>query len=290
MATPDYPPAAGPGREFRFESSSARTLLGLSRMVRPWPGEVLPGVIPPKVRCCLLDAWTGRLLSADEVLRAEGVWGPRELALYRNSPSGGVRLDQWARGRLAAKEAVRLWARDVLGLVLGLPEIEVLPGRSGRPVVGGAWTGWAAGALSVSISPPGRTAAAAAGTIRTGEPLGLDLEPSARRLSPRVIGRVFSNRERELAARASVQDTARRFLSLWCAKEAAAKVVGSGLLGYTEDIVVREADFASGTVLAAVSERLARLFPEVRRRLIPLRLFENNRLTAAISREPESTA
>jgi phosphopantetheinyl transferase len=164
---------------------------------------------------------------------------PRELAARRS----GAAARDWLLGRLTAKAAAgRRWR---------LP-LEIRPGPSGRP-----WSFQAeapVGFLSLSHT---RGAAAAAAADR---PVGLDLEPWSRDMSDRAWTWAFTPEERRLA---ETGDYFPARLALWCAKEAAAKSWGRGLLDHLPRVRVAEADWPAGRLTVAWQGR-GRKVSEVR--------------------------
>lgn len=141
----------------------------------------------------------------------------------------------WLLGRLAAKEALgKLWD-------IPAEEVEIIKGPSGRPIARSAQRPRAAG--FVSISHTQGAAIAAAGST----PVGIDLERLDRQISPRVGKLAFDDLEMELATSAQGQQQI-AMLSLWCAKEAAAKSWGRGLLNYLTQVRATWADWENGRI------------------------------------------
>lgn len=154
---------------------------------------------------------------------AHTVLSARERETWRALPPTGPRRARWLMGRVAAKEAVQRWAEERHGQSLSLIEIEIGADERGKPAVT-----FAAGAslieapeLSLSHSDTMAIAVVAADVS-----VGVDIEEE-RDSRPRAVPALaFVEGELADADRASVPP-----IALWCAKEAAAKALGVGLLG-----------------------------------------------------------
>ncbi len=150
---------------------------------------------------------------------------------------------QWLWGRLAAKDAVRKWlARFCDTVVLHPLDISILNDESGQPY---------AVMRDVSIIPPqlsishteDRAFAAA-----SNYPIGVDIEPLNRDIEE-IIPHFTTAEEREmvgvgLAEVHEAGDATRHndWLSLWCAKEAVGKALGTGLAGRPLDFEALDVD------------------------------------------------
>ena len=140
----------------------------------------------------------------------------------------------WLLGRLAAKEAVgRLW---------NLPPaaVEVLKGPDGAPVAASSQRALAVGCLSISHTSDAAVAVAAE------TPVGVDLERLDRPVSPRAWRWAFSPAEQKMLEEADGGYPPE--LALWCAKEAAAKSWGRGLLNHLNQVRVLQADWPAGRI------------------------------------------
>lgn len=161
---------------------------------------------------------------------------------FKGSPSS---RRAWLLGRLASKVAVgALWPGA---------EVEVTKGPLGRPLL--SCDGF--GERYVSISHTPGAALASAGE----RPVGVDLERARRSLNQRLLRFAFSPSELELIPgigsntgieidSVTVNDNLTGgypgALSLWCAREAAAKSKGLGLLNHLSQVRVTGADWACG--------------------------------------------
>jgi len=150
------------------------------------------------------------------------------------------RRRQWLLGRLAAKDAVRIWFQERHGVTHVHPlDFEIGVDARGRPCVRPVAPLPAAPAISIAHTGGIAYALAAA------EPVGIDAEPAGRPVEE--IARHFvSTEEREVVAAGGTD----ALLRVWCAKEAVGKAVGTGLGGRPGDFT---AVSASGDGLLVVN-------------------------------------
>ncbi len=143
---------------------------------------------------------------------------------YKLPEKGGRRTD-WLLGRIAAKEALRQWAKQTFNLELASADIEILPNYLGKPLVSCPELeaiGWLPD-VSISHSRVYIVAAVAPANMQ----LGIDLERlDIPRPDDWLLG-AFAEQELALAPQINPEIT----ISFWCAKEAAAKAFGTGLKG-----------------------------------------------------------
>jgi phosphopantetheinyl transferase len=89
-----------------------------------------------------------------------------------------------------------------------------------------------------------------------GQPVGIDLEKFARAHPQDLLATGFSEAEQALFANtAADQDVS--VLQAWCAKEAAAKCVGTGLRGQPRSFVVSAMDVRQGWAHVVAPNRIA---------------------------------
>ncbi|HXP73785.1 MAG TPA: 4'-phosphopantetheinyl transferase superfamily protein [Stellaceae bacterium] len=174
---------------------------------------------------------------------AHTVLTAREREAWRAIPQASPRRARWLMGRVAAKEAIRAWAGERHGLSLSPVEIEIESDERGKPMarfIGGALS---IPALEISISHADTLAVA---VVAEDVSVGVDIEEE-RDGTPRTVPEIaFADGELVEATRAGVPP-----IALWCAKEAAAKALGVGLLG--EPRRWRVQDLASDGRTAVVS-------------------------------------
>jgi acyl transferase domain-containing protein/phosphopantetheinyl transferase len=158
-----------------------------------------------------------------------------------------VRRNEWLLGRIAAKDAVRQYAQQYLGVQLRPADVEVLPDKHGRPVVEGAWTRGIGPPplVSISHSEGGAVALAGAGERLVG--VGVDLERVGR-MRPTTERVAFTDRELQFLDKVDLRDREAWALRLWCAKEACAKATGRGFEAGLYAFAIRDVDPHRGAV------------------------------------------
>jgi acyl transferase domain-containing protein/phosphopantetheinyl transferase (holo-ACP synthase) len=179
---------------------------------------------------------------------AHALLSSEERGEWRDLDAAERRLHRWLFGRACLKEAVRHWVFKLTGELLYPADIVVRHDGSGAPSVDGWWVGEVVPAPAVSLSHSrGRAFAAVAGP---GRAIGVDVTSVDEVSSPDLIEGALAESEREAIRRFSEEERRERVARLWCAKEAAAKVLGTGLLGRPEAFVVsfEDSDWRRGTV------------------------------------------
>jgi phosphopantetheinyl transferase len=183
------------------------------------------------------------------------VLGERERALWHALRAPEPRRVEWLLGWIAAKDAVRHYVRERDGLELCPADIEILPDAKGRPLVAGAWTARVAAVPIVSVSHSEGTAVAVATGPDGASGIGVDLERVGR-VKAGMEAVAFTEEERSLLASLPPPD-GEWPVRLWCAKEAAAKATGEGLVRGPQAFVVNGIDRASGRVQIGLPHGMA---------------------------------
>ncbi|SMY09255.1 type I polyketide synthase [Flavimaricola marinus] len=152
-------------------------------------------------------------------------------------PATGKRRRDWIVGRIALKEAARAWIAGQGGPLLLPADIEIAVAEGGKPFVDGSALGMTMPEISLShaqgtavavASPPGRAA-------------GIDMEFSGR-TDPALLA------DGGFGAEELVLMNGTDPLIGWCAKEAAAKTLGSGLTGRPKSFVLTRIGAGSAQV------------------------------------------
>jgi phosphopantetheinyl transferase (holo-ACP synthase) len=216
------------------------------------------------------QVWAGRVL------------GRRERELFGALTVPPRRQLEWLAARTAAKEAIIELVRELSGVELLPAEIEILRDERGAPIVVGLEVAGYVPVVSLTHSSGEAAAIAtlvpAAEALRAG--VGIDLE----RLTQRPVGfaqAVLSDRERPLLAELPEEQMEEWQLRCWCAKEAAGKAAGTGLVPATED--------APRVVAVDVARESVQVEASGRRTLVPTRR-EGNLIVATTVAEEARTA
>ena len=167
-------------------------------------------------------------LATRELIMRNYLAGPEREAYDRRPPRG---RRQWLLGRIAAKDAIRqfLWARGEPEMFPA--ELRIGNDDTGRPFATGAY-GRELPPLTISVA---HRAEAGVAIARFG-PCGIDVEEVVPRAESTVEAALG---EAELVLFASLPgDPERWFARFWTAKEAVAKLRGTGLRGEPRDFAV----------------------------------------------------
>jgi acyl transferase domain-containing protein/phosphopantetheinyl transferase len=171
----------------------------------------------------------------------------REREAWRALPPHPRRRLEWLLGRIAAKDAVRVYMARQHGLTLCPADVELLPDAHGRPTVGGAWAGRFPRVPRVSISHVHGVAVAVAGEGHHLLGVGVDLERLGR-MAGETPSVAFTADELRMLDAVEAQEREAWSLRFWCAKEACAKATGRGFAAGPNAFTVRAMDREGGLV------------------------------------------
>ncbi|PMB29044.1 6-deoxyerythronolide-B synthase [Fischerella thermalis BR2B] len=156
-----------------------------------------------------------------------------ERLFWYNLPEKGTERTDWLIGCIAAKDAVRQWAKQNFNLELAPIDIEVISTTTGKPVVRCPELEAMAGVLpEIAIShSQGFVVAAMA---HPGKSIGIDLEHFDSVCVEGLVATAFSESE--------LQQMPQRHQSsitgLWSAKKAVAQALGTGLQGNLTQLLI----------------------------------------------------
>jgi len=150
----------------------------------------------------------------------------QERNFWYELPEKGPRRTDWLLGRIAAKDALRQWAKQTFNLELAPIDIEILPTQLGKPIVRCPELEAIAAIPDISISHSrGYIVAVLASPNKH---IGIDIERLNHVRSEDLLNAAFTTQELQLLPGTQAPGT---IVGLWCAKEATAKAVGTGLQG-----------------------------------------------------------
>jgi phosphopantetheine--protein transferase-like protein len=243
-----------PRRFYDFRISTVDVLLSDS-----WPVPVQALPEPGAFRCAVLERLSEETFEAHRsiwlLVLAYMVLNRSERQFWRTLKCSGKRRLEWLLGRIAAKDAVRLFLRDTVGVRLCPADIEIVANEHGALEVKGRWAEHVDAMPAVSISHTSGLAMAVAGRSSESSSVGVDIEQIGR-ITAEVERLVLSADERELLAKVENGARSEWTTRLWCAKEAVGKALGRGVLPVPATLRVREADLRTGRVAVAVSKEL----------------------------------
>lgn len=211
---------------------------------RPWRRAAH---VPGRVQgwCCQCieeeadDAWDEAV--APYILR-EPEW-----RIWHRLPRAAARR-RWMRGRVAAKDAVRLLVLERYRLAAPLEVLIILPDEHRQPRVSCSALPDAGAGICVSISHCGNTSVALA-TERSEfcRGVGIDVVSQTDNHDGLAEGG-FASAETSLLDDYPTPERSDWLLRLWCAKEAAGKALGVGLQGNPLNFVVSQINRVRQTV------------------------------------------
>lgn len=213
-------------------------------------------IVEPEGTCPICLADVPDLQTAGQWLLS-GLLGPREQQYWSKTKPESPRSRQWLAGRLAGKCALDLYFKREHALALTPDQMEILADNQGAPLAAGACRLKPVAIPDLSIAHTIDLAAAVAAP-RTGRlHPGVDLERIDRRLSQGFIKEVYSQNELDRLAALITAEHETWLIRLWCAREAAAKSLGLGLVTRTHHFSVPDLDPHTGRVLVRLSDQLA---------------------------------
>lgn len=186
----------------------------------------------------------------------------RERGIWRKLDLPDRRCLEWILGRAAAKDAVCNLLRKNYSIELCPADVEIESDEYGQPIAKIPLSELSDRIPSVSIAHKKEIAVAVAVEGREAVDIGIDIE-HLHSLKDGFVKMVFCPYEQELlpAPEASMFDE--WVLRLWCAKEAAAKAIGTGLGGNPQNIIVRKINRDTGVAELEISENLIQMKPEL---------------------------
>jgi malonyl CoA-acyl carrier protein transacylase/phosphopantetheinyl transferase len=241
-----------PRRFYDFRISPAEVLLS-----DPWAAPIRSLPESNRFRCVALESPPQSLFESHGyiwlTLLAYMVLNRAERRVWQGME--GKRRIEWLLGRIAGKDAVRLFLKDTAGLSLCPADIEITSNGAGAPEVTSEWANELEAIPFVSISHTGDMALAVAGRSAGCASIGGDVEQIGR-ITAEVQSLIFSTAEQRLLA--TFNETARSEWAtrIWCAKEAVGKALGCGVLVDPTGLQVQDVDVGTGEVRVSVSKHV----------------------------------
>ena len=224
------------------------------------PKTIMPA-LPHEVICCQIED-AGPETEDDELkmrIAAHLSLAPSELEKWNEMSTSGVRRHEWLYGRIAAKDAVRKCLIARYGRKIGAADVRIESDEAGKPSPQGHWRKTCGAQMDISITHTrGGIVAAAAPNAS----LGIDVEGRHRTISEEFATFAFSPLEQEIAAESGDGETT--LFRFWCAKEALAKALGTGLRYGAGDLSARHFDQQSGKVEMEADKLWLNPFPNLR--------------------------
>ncbi|MDP3938187.1 MAG: polyketide synthase dehydratase domain-containing protein, partial [Deltaproteobacteria bacterium] len=189
---------------------------------------------------------------------------------------------EWLFARAAVKDAVCQLARENHGIELLPADVEITADELGRPRVAPALAQIFGPLPAVSMAHGRGIAVGIAAEGELDLEVGIDVE-RMRILEPGFERIAFS--EEDLKILGDLDDAARAewWLRAWCAKEAAAKALGTGLAGKPRGFVLRKLDESSGLIAIEIGGELARLRPALGGAILDVYTLREDDLIMAVT-------
>ncbi|WP_372603475.1 acyltransferase domain-containing protein, partial [Actibacterium sp.] len=204
--------------------------------------------------------WSVPAFPAGFLNDAGGIWRrvlthtvltPDERAAFLALPPRAARREDWLVGRIALKEATRAWIDRHYGLLLLPADIEIGVTPDGKPFATGAGLSALGPMPELSLTHTGGQALAVAAA--PGVSVGIDMERVGRISTPDLMAGAFSDAEQAIALAGEATDE--RAMRVWCAKEAAAKMIGVGLTARPRRFALRTLDVAGNQAIVDAPEQ-----------------------------------
>lgn len=195
----------------------------------------LPGLPATAVCCMIMPADVARF---DATLLARFCLDMNEMRDFGDKRSFPRRQQHWLLGRIAAKDAARIWLARNAGSkgMLHPAALSIESDENGQPRLAPHLSELGLPKLSIAHCDEGVIA------LAHNEAVGVDIEPIAQR-EPDFFETMANDAERRLVNARGSGDAANEWITrAWCAKEAAGKLLGSGMRGSPRAYEVRSVE------------------------------------------------
>jgi phosphopantetheinyl transferase/malonyl CoA-acyl carrier protein transacylase len=190
-----------------------------------------------------------------------------------------TRRIEWLLGRACVKEALRRHLLERHQQHWAATDIPIWSDDSGKPHALGAWQDRTRESVDISIA---HTSGLVAAAIAVNGRIGIDLERLGRDMTDDFSRSVFTLEEQELAAQSGEGPTT--LLRFWCAKEALAKALGTGIRYSPSDLHVRTMDASTGRLELEIAGQWLDVFRPLQGRAMPVHtaLLEDHLLATCV--------
>jgi len=176
-----------------------------------------------------------------------------------------TRRIEWLLGRACVKDALRRHLLEQHQQNWAATDIPIWTDDSGKPHAIGAWQDRTRETVDISIA---HTSGMVAAAIAVNGRIGIDLERLGRDLTDDFSRSVFTPEEQELAAQSG--EGPNTLLHFWCAKEALAKALGTGIRYSPSDLRARTIDAGTGRIEIELAGQWLDAFRALQGRTLPV--------------------
>jgi phosphopantetheinyl transferase/malonyl CoA-acyl carrier protein transacylase len=190
-----------------------------------------------------------------------------------------TRRIEWLLGRACVKDTLRRHLLQQHQQNWAATDIPIWTDDSGKPHALGTWRDRTRETVDISIA---HTSGLVAAAIAVNGRIGIDLERLGRDLTDDFSRSVFTPEEQELAAQSGEGPTT--LLRFWCAKEALAKALGTGIRYSPSDLRARTVDMGTGRIDLELAGQWLDAFRPLRGRALPVNtaLLEDHILATCV--------
>ena len=190
-----------------------------------------------------------------------------------------TRRIEWLLGRACVKDALRRHLLEQHQQNWASTDIPIWTDDSGKPHALGAWQDRTRETIDISIA---HTSGLVAAAIAVNSRIGIDLEQLGRDMGDDFSRSVFTPEEQELAAQSG--EGPNTMLRFWCAKEALAKALGTGIRYSPSDLRTRAIDVSTGHIEIELAGQWLDAFRPLQGRTMPVStaLLEDHILATCI--------
>jgi len=196
---------------------------------------------------------------------AFAILNPAERDEWLSMRGVATRRIEWLLGRACVKDTLRRHLLEQHQQNCAATDIPVWTDDSGKPHAIGAWQDRTRETVDISIA---HTSGLIAAAIAVNGRIGIDLERLGRDLTDDFSRSVFTPEEQELAAQSG--DGHATLLRFWCAKEALAKALGTGIRYSPSDLRARAIDIGTGRIELELAGQWLDAFRPLQGRAMPV--------------------